>query len=143
MLQLKRYVRLGCAMFLLGLSIYALFTIVNLTTLTLNYNKWASSKINDYSIKIKHGSSQGIYEIGREVVKGGKLLTSPLDSDEPAIDRLFVVARLCALNPFRCSIQYNTQYGYPVRLEEFDFDFGQITELFDLITTNSSTILIE
>ena len=100
----------------------------------LNYEKWNALNINDYSVTVRDGTLTALYSKQHEVVRSGKLVSSPDASGRPSIDRLFEYAKECASNPiaYWCSIDYDTQYGYPHRYAEQDLDMGEVTEISDL-----------
>jgi hypothetical protein len=119
----------GCLLVFVGvLLIYAVSVGVALITLTSNYNKWTAQNIQSYSAMVKYGTCCNFYNIGQEVVQGGSLISSNAGYSQPAIDRLFQQVPECAIFLI-CQVEYDSKYGYPTRIDEFDLDMGDVTTI--------------
>jgi hypothetical protein len=98
-----------------------------LLTVHVNFDKWLHHNIRDYSVIVTDGASRvGPYQVGREVVRDGQVISSSPPRTEPAIDRAFDAAISCAiwgiLSP--CHIEYDETYGYPAKLRQEDAYLG-------------------
>ena len=129
--------------FLLGCG---LNTVVFFVIPTLNQNKWNELKPERYSLNINYGTAWGTYSVFQESVDNGIARRSSSSLGyrgasirEPIIDELFNQIKAELLNPFALlwySIEYEPVYGYPMRIEEFDFDLGDVTEIKDFTPEN-------
>lgn len=128
---------------ILGTVLAALW-LLNILLLGIPYwsahSKWERANFADYMITMTRGMPMRMSNPTLEIVEGGQReILRDDESSEPTIDLMFREIRTCMGVPLgflMCQIEYDTQYGYPMRVALEDFDPGpRIIEILDFETT--------
>jgi hypothetical protein len=127
---------IGC-LILLAVPLCCVFSSVTTWLFNeINYQKWQSLGIETYRVNVSVGTS--VYEngvVGTEVILNGRRSISPLNFNQPTIDRLFERVRQCVTMPmtwFWCHAEYDSEYGFISRLFVNDLDLGDVTVVREL-----------
>lgn len=110
-------------------TLYLLIVIVGWGWVLFNQLKWNSTGSSNYTITVENDVFAGVcLDAGnfRIPVRNGKPAAGFERFSEFTIEKLFEKSYLCGIpRPFySCSIDYDSDYGYPAGLAIYDTSFG-------------------